>query len=1078
MSNPTISNETTALGFVNYAVGSVAKMRIYANQPFRTADNQFVPQGSPGDLRSAFLELNLTVGADKSLSIPSTDKIPFTSNSSRPTATFTAIISDAQDGHRMTFLERFTVPAHLGSSFTWTQLEAAQGKRLANPPFTTLTREQILDIIADWVASGNAPKMTTTVDGIGTLFEAAVNSAAPKVLGPNSTFINSLRTQAKAALTGLVAGLRTKLTDSFRGEVYGNGTTYTRADLGVYNVSNFAANDNTLTDCATTIQAALDAAAADGGGVVKLVQSGKGTGKFVIASKLVIPDKVVFEGDLSSVGGKVQLILTGNNKTALEVQGDQTDIHIRNLELLTAGTGNTGICFTGDAADPTQIVTLSNLTINGFDRGISVLALDVSKAWQCSYIQADNITIHNCLYGLYLDAFNSDWHMSMWKIYARSDGYGVYVLNGNTLQMNSCRFMGPFGVGAVCTLGVPNPDFADTCVYVAGAHGTITMIECEQEGFRRSFYNGYADATYPYTFIGNVMGAPWELTETCHATFIGNTLFDDSVQSAGNTKVAAFLNFIDSRDACLDAGTSIGGFSFSGNAKMVLRAGPFGIDVQNRANFGDLKGVDSTDPSLGTTPIIQIGSDTTAKPLVRLGMTASGALTSYYQFLRDSSGFLNIEGNQDIPSRGLRINGPLKLCGTSSVAVSDASRTVTDAVVTNGSPTLTSATASFVAADRGKIVTLSGGSTVPNGTYIIEVINSTTVILSSNVTTTGSGRTLVINGNAVINYEPVSDLLQVSKKGAAVQNIQTSDDVYAVGAIPKQLSNGEQAASLLRENGGNISQSSGSFVLSSATGQFVSGATLGTAPFLVTSTAQVNNLNVEFLQGKTWGAPDPIGSTTRNSGAFTTVAITNRAVFNAAVAGSSVDGNFWNDSTQKAIQTYVDGITQTLSGVIFTSTADATVANSTTETSVIGSGIGTKTLPANFFVAGKTVRIRVKGIFSTTGTPTVNVKAKLGSTLIVETTAIATSGTIANDEFEVEIYLTCRTTGATGTVIGSGKFRYDNSTNAGLHIGMPATSATTIDTTASQVLDITWTWGAASASNTVSGQITSIEVLN
>jgi hypothetical protein len=198
----------------------------------------------------------------------------------------------------------------------------------------------------------------------------------------------------------------------------------------------------------------------------------------------------------------------------------------------------------------------------------------------------------------------------------------------------------------------------------------------------------------------------------------------------------------------------------------------------------------------------------------------------------------------------------------------------------------------------------------------------------------------------------------------------------------------------------------------------------------------------------------------------------------ASVAGSTTESSFWSDSTQKALQTYVAGIEQTLSGTIFTQTNTVTVANTVTETALTGTGVGTLTLPANFFTIGKSLNLVVRGFMSDTGTPTLRIRVKLGSTTIGDTGAVALVGTINNEVFEVSYSLTCRTTGATGTVIGQGHFEFDNSTNSGLFEGMPSTGTTTIDTTATQAISVTAEWGTADPADTISATNCTIEVLN
>lgn len=197
-----------------------------------------------------------------------------------------------------------------------------------------------------------------------------------------------------------------------------------------------------------------------------------------------------------------------------------------------------------------------------------------------------------------------------------------------------------------------------------------------------------------------------------------------------------------------------------------------------------------------------------------------------------------------------------------------------------------------------------------------------------------------------------------------------------------------------------------------------------------------------------------------------------------ASAGQTINGTIWQDSGQKALGSYHDGIKQIVPGVIFTSTATATVANTVSETSIVGTGVGTKTLPANFFVAGKTVRIRVKGTLGDTLTPTLQIKAKYGATVILDSTAVTLVTFSGTPQFAIDLDITCRSTGAAGTVQCGGTWDIQpTGVGTNTRYWLPQNLAT-IDTTASSALDVTATWGAASASNTISGTITSIEVLN
>jgi len=192
-------------------------------------------------------------------------------------------------------------------------------------------------------------------------------------------------------------------------------------------------------------------------------------------------------------------------------------------------------------------------------------------------------------------------------------------------------------------------------------------------------------------------------------------------------------------------------------------------------------------------------------------------------------------------------------------------------------------------------------------------------------------------------------------------------------------------------------------------------------------------------------------------------------------------------STQEAGSVEYDGnrlfhtnstaLREAISGVIFLQTADKTISNTTTETSMFGTGSGTITLPANFFNAGKSIRFRLRGHISNTGTPNIEVKAKLGSTELITTTAKSTASGLSNNYFVVEVVISCRTTGASGTIVAAGSLDYDSGSNKSESFGMVKTTTTTINTTTSQALDCTLTWGTANVLNTITTQVGVVETI-
>lgn len=181
------------------------------------------------------------------------------------------------------------------------------------------------------------------------------------------------------------------------------------------------------------------------------------------------------------------------------------------------------------------------------------------------------------------------------------------------------------------------------------------------------------------------------------------------------------------------------------------------------------------------------------------------------------------------------------------------------------------------------------------------------------------------------------------------------------------------------------------------------------------------------------------------------------------VSTASTNGDIWNDPTNKCINVYINGVKQYDTRALFSQTATVTVANTTTETTLISTGIGTVTLPTNFFVAGKTIRIKAWGYMSSTGNPTLTVKLKLGSTTVC--TYTGTSGNPSNNSWQVDSVITCRTTGSSGTVFGQGLFEEVH--GSGLVVGSDNTATTTINTTSSLAVNLTAQWGTANAGNTI-----------
>lgn len=183
-----------------------------------------------------------------------------------------------------------------------------------------------------------------------------------------------------------------------------------------------------------------------------------------------------------------------------------------------------------------------------------------------------------------------------------------------------------------------------------------------------------------------------------------------------------------------------------------------------------------------------------------------------------------------------------------------------------------------------------------------------------------------------------------------------------------------------------------------------------------------------------------------------------------AALGTGANGDLWSDSTNKALKTFQSGISQFLAGNLVQVSSNVTVSNTVTETALMS-----VTLPANFWTVGKTIIFKATGLLSThaSGDVSFEPKIKYGSTVVNGSGfGVYASNSLTNRFWTYEFILTCRSTGSSGTVIGQGWINWTNSSGSAFDTYV-STSTVTINTTTSNNLELTWTWGAAQTGNSV-----------
>lgn len=145
--------------------------------------------------------------------------------------------------------------------------------------------------------------------------------------------------------------------------------------------------------------------------------------------------------------------------------------------------------------------------------------------------------------------------------------------------------------------------------------------------------------------------------------------------------------------------------------------------------------------------------------------------------------------------------------------------------------------------------------------------------------------------------------------------------------------------------------------------------------------------------------------------------------------------------------------------------------NTTAPTSMIGGTYqGTNSMPAGYWV-GRTIRARLSGIYSTTGTPTFAITMTIGGTTVA-TFSVTTPNNAANVGWRIECDSTPANSAPLTTVNTSCSF-WDGSGTRGFN----SQTVSSLNFGSAQAVDVTGTWGAMSMSNTVTTYNASLSVI-
>jgi hypothetical protein len=254
------------------------------------------------------------------------------------------------------------------------------------------------------------------------------------------------------------------------------------------------------------------------------------------------------------------------------------------------------------------------------------------------------------------------------------------------------------------------------------------------------------------------------------------------------------------------------------------------------------------------------------------------------------------------------------------------------------------------------------------------------VMIGSATPNTGSFTTLSASG--AVTLSPANLAVAISPTGTGTVAISP------VGAL---TINPTAASTINNTSIGATTASTGRFTTVTST------IATGTAPFTVTSTTNVPNLNASSLNGATFAAPGAIGSTTASTGAFTTLSATGAVTLSPAnlavaisptgtgtVAINPAGALTINPTAASTINNTSIGVTTAAAGRFTTLTATSTTTLATSLTGILKAASGvvsTATAGTDYVAVSGALGTPSSGtVTNLTGTASININGTVGAT--------------------------------------------------------------------------------------------------
>lgn len=198
------------------------------------------------------------------------------------------------------------------------------------------------------------------------------------------------------------------------------------------------------------------------------------------------------------------------------------------------------------------------------------------------------------------------------------------------------------------------------------------------------------------------------------------------------------------------------------------------------------------------------------------------------------------------------------------------------------------------------------------------------------------------------------------------------------------------------------------------------------------------------------------------------VALPQRSILNFQGLGVSVA-----DVGGKTVVTIPNVLPTGNFGLFSQTNQGSPINNTIVETTLIGTGVGTLSVPPNSFSVGDSFHAIMTGHLNCANNQGISFRIKANSILLADTGSV-TLNTATNRHFRLEVFFTVRTLGVSGvaSIVSGGTFMYTKNASVAFE-GADFSTETLVgfDTTIANTLNVTAQWASANPDNSIYSEL-------